>query len=115
MDLETLKAEVETKIGMYCGYPEEPLFQAIRGLAEEGSKDAQELLDEGLVREVLSEETGYRGRWSYGMQVVYEVDGEYLSFHWQAPATEGQGGQDTDMTVEIVERKTETIEKVYYE
>lgn len=112
-DIKRLKEICEDKIGEYCSYPEEPFYQAVGEYF--GYEDYGEANKNHDIREVLFEDTGDKHRWSYGMQAVYEIDGEYLSFYWQNPATEGQEGQPTDMTVEVVQRKTETIERVYYE
>ena len=114
MDINKLKEKCEEYINDYTSYPEDPLYDAIIDLSD-SCEDYRDVNDSHNIQEVLSEETGDRRRWSYEMQSVWEIDGEYLSFWWSAPATEGQEGQPTDMVVGVVERKVETIERVYYE
>lgn len=114
MDINKIKEKCEEYINKYTSYPEDPLYGAIMDVCEEYD-DYKDINNNHEIKEVLSEETGDRRRWSYGMQSVWKIDDNYLSFWWDAPATEGQEGQPTNMQVGIVERKTEMVEKVYYE
>lgn len=110
MDINKLVDDCRDLISDYTSWPDDIVYEA---LEMQGYKDKEEREKLG-VKEVVKRETGERSRWSYVMQSVWKIGDDYISFWWDAPATEGQEGQPTNMECSKVEKKVEVIEKVTY-
>jgi len=110
MNINKLVDDCRGLIGNYTSWPDDIVYEALEMQGYENKEEREKI----GVKEVLKEETGDRRRWSYTMQSVWQIGNKYISFWWEAPATEGQEGQPTDMECSEVEKKVEVIEKVTY-